>query len=81
MDISIKKSDDYENIYSVNPLYLIIYKADGYIQAENGKKYLIFASKEKEVLKKYTERWDKNRYLIKTIKGGKVGKYEKWWNK
>ena len=42
--IAIKKIDDYENIYSVNPLYLRINHADGYIEAKNGNKYLIFDS-------------------------------------
>ena len=35
--ITIKKLDDYENIDNVNPLYLIIGKADGYIEENNGK--------------------------------------------
>ena len=30
--ITIKKIDDYENIYSVNPLYSIIVHASGYIE-------------------------------------------------
>ena len=30
--ITVKKIDDYENIYSVNPLYLIIGKIDGFIE-------------------------------------------------
>ena len=30
--ITIKKIDDYENIYSVNPLYLIVDHASGYIE-------------------------------------------------
>ena len=77
--VTIKKIHDYENIH--NPFYLIIYKADGNTDAENGKKYLIFASKQKEVLTKYTESWDKIKYLIRTINGGKVDEYEKWWKK
>ena len=28
----LKKVDDYENIYSVNPLYLIVNHADEYIE-------------------------------------------------
>ena len=36
--ITIEKIDDYENIISVNPLYLIIGKADGYIKENNEKK-------------------------------------------
>ena len=30
--LDISKNDDYENIYSVNPLYLIIDHASGYIE-------------------------------------------------
>ena len=48
---------DYGNIHSVNTLYLIINEVDGYIEENNGNKYLIFASadKNKEILTKYTE--------------------------
>ena len=63
MDISIyyieyittKSINDYENITSVNPLYLIINDIYGYIEESNGNKCLSFAStdKNKEVLKKY----------------------------
>ena len=37
--ITIKKIDDYENIYSVNPSYLMIGKELGHIQENNGNKY------------------------------------------
>ena len=30
--ITIKKIDDYENIYSVNPLYLLVNHSNGYIE-------------------------------------------------
>ena len=40
--ITIKKIDDYENIYSVNYLYLIIAHARGYIEEKGVNKYLIF---------------------------------------
>ena len=58
--ITIKKIDDFENIHSVNSLYLMIGKLDGYIKENNGDKYLVFDSTDenKEVLKKYTELWD-----------------------
>ena len=58
--ITIKKIDDYESIYSVNPLYLRINHASGYIEERNGNKYLIFDSvdENKEVLRKYAEVWD-----------------------
>ena len=39
--IMIKKFDDYENIHSVNPLYLIINSATGYFKEKNGEEYLI----------------------------------------
>ena len=49
--ITIKKIDEYENIHSVNPLYLIIVEVNGLIQEENGSKYLVFdtTSENKEV--------------------------------
>ena len=52
-DITIKKIDDYENIQSVNPLFLIITHANGYIEEKNENKYLIFDSTDenKELLK------------------------------
>ena len=42
--ITIKKIDDCENIYSVNPLYLIIAYGNGYIEEKGVNKYLIFYS-------------------------------------
>ena len=58
--IAIKKFDDCENIYSVNPLYLIINKVGGHIEENIKSKYLVFDStyENNEVLKKYTELWD-----------------------
>ena len=42
--ITIKKIDDYENIHSVNPLYLMIGKVIGHIEKNNGNKCLVFDS-------------------------------------
>ena len=42
--ITIKKIGNCENSYSVNPLYLRITHASGYIEEINGNKYLIFDS-------------------------------------
>ena len=44
-------------IYSVNPLCFIIGEVDGYIEKNDGNKYLVFASidKNNEVLTKYTK--------------------------
>ena len=52
--ITIKKIDDYKSAYSVNPLYLQVNHANGYIEEKNGNKYLIFddfVSENKELLK------------------------------
>ena len=40
--IKIKKIDDYENIDSVNPLYLMIGKVNGHFEEKNGSKYSVF---------------------------------------
>ena len=52
--ITIKTISDCENIYSVNPLYLIINHVNGYIEEKVANKCLIFDSKDeiKELLKK-----------------------------
>ena len=49
--ITIKSISDYEYINSVNPLYLIIGEVDGYIEENNGNKYLTFASIDKKLKK------------------------------
>ena len=53
--ITIRKIGDYENINSVNPLYLCITHASGYIEEINENKYFVFDSTDenKELLKKY----------------------------
>ena len=50
----------------------MIGKVDGHIEENNGDKYLVFGStdKNKEVFKKYTE-WDGIKNEIETIKLGK----------
>ena len=45
--ITIKKFSDFENINSVNPLYLIIHSATGHLKEKNGEQYLILDSTEK----------------------------------
>ena len=42
-------------INSVNPLYVFIDKADGYIEESNGNKRYFLLVKNKDTLKKYTE--------------------------
>ena len=70
--ITIKSISDYENINSVNPLSFIIGEIDGYIEENNGNKYLTFAStdKNKIVLEKYIKLWDEIKYHIQTINTG-----------
>ena len=52
--ITIKKIDDCKNIHGVNPLYLFVNHASGYIEEKGVNKYLIFDSTDenKELLKK-----------------------------
>ena len=64
--------DDYENIHSVNPLYLIIHSATGHFEEKNGEKYLIIDSTDK-----YEEVFSGIRSEIKTLNGGKELFYEK----
>ena len=69
--ITIKKIDECETIPSVNPLYLRINHASGYIEEKNGSKYLIFDSvdENKETLKKYAGVWDGIKNKTKAING------------
>ena len=59
------------NIHSVNLPYLIYNEVDGYIKEINGNKYLVFFStdKNKEILAKYTELWNKIKDTIEEIDG------------
>ena len=75
--ITIKKIDDYESIYSVNPLYLRINHASGYIEEKNRNKYLIFVDENKEVLKKYADVQDGIKNKIKAVNGGEQNDYGK----
>ena len=67
--ITIKKIDDYENIYSVNPLYLFIAHASGYIEEKGENKYLVFDSTDenKELLKNYNDVFNGIKNKIKKI--------------
>ena len=81
--ITVKKIDDYENIYSVNPLLNFVDHASGYIEEKGVNKYLVFdsmefhsAGKNKELLKKYNDVFNGIRHKIKKISGGECD-YEK----
>ena len=76
--ITIKKIDDCENIYSVNPLYLLVNHANGYIEEKGVNKYLIFDSTDenKELLKKYNDVWNEIKNKIEEVGTGECD-YEK----
>ena len=63
------KDTKYVKINSVNPLYLIFNKVNGYFEKINGNKYLALVptNKSKERIKKYEELWSKIRDLIMSI--------------
>ena len=75
----LKKIGDCKNIYSVNPLHLIIGEVDEHIEENNGNKYSVFdfTDENKEVLKRYTRLQDGIKNEIETISGGKNGEYGK----
>ena len=80
---TIKKIDDYENTYSVNPLYLIIAHAVGCTERSSTEergvnKYLVFDSTDenKELLKKCNDVFNGIRDKIKEINSGQCY-YEK----
>ena len=70
--ITIKSCGNYENIFSRNPLYLIINSATGYFKEKNDEKYLILDSTEK-----YEEAFSDIISEIKTSNGGKELFHEK----
>ena len=73
-----KKNDDYESIYSLNPLYLRIDHASRYIEEKNRNKYLNFdpGDENKELLKKYNDVWNGMKNKIKEVSSGECD-YEK----
>ena len=64
---SYKDIDDCKNINGVNPLYLNITHANGYIEEKGVNKYLVFDSTDenKELLKKYNDVFNGIRDKIK----------------
>ena len=76
--LQLKKLMIVKNIYSVNPLYLLINHANGYIEEKGVIKYLIFDSTDetKELLKKYNDVWNRIKDKIKEVSNDKYD-YEK----
>ena len=63
------KDSKYVKINSVNPLYLVINKLNGYFKEINGSKYLTLVptDESKEKIKKSGELWNEIRVLIRSI--------------
>ena len=63
------KDSKYIKINSLNPLYLIDSKMNGYFEEINENKYLTLVptNESKEITKKYKELWSKIRDLIRSI--------------
>ena len=89
--VTIKQRKYYNNISSVNPLYLRINEMIGHfkcnfiecnsiecnsIEEKNKNKYLVLDDN-KEVLKKYEEVWEGIKKEIETINGGEKIEYGK----
>ena len=66
-------------VNSVNPLYLMINRIDGFIEEKEGDKYLNISVTErnKEVLEKYSEIWNGIKDCIEKINNNKLGEYDK----
>ena len=76
--VYITKKDEYK-INSVDPLYLLIDKIDGFAEEKEGSEYLniFLTDSNSEVLKKYAEVWTRIKDHIKKINNGKLGEYDK----
>ena len=82
--VTIKKIGDYNNINSVNPLYLMINEMIGHfecnsIEEKNENKYLVLddLDENKEVLNKYEEAWEGIKKQIETINSDEKIEYGK----
>ena len=66
-------------VNSVNPLYLMINRIDGFIEEKEGDKYLNISCtyKNSELLTKYSEVWNGIKDSIKKINDSGLGEYEK----
>ena len=82
--VTIKKIGDYNNIDSVNPLYLMINEMIGHfecnsIEEKNKNEYLVLDEIDgnKKVLNKYEEVWEGIKKEIETINSGEKIEYGK----
>ena len=74
----VTKKDEYK-INSVNPLYLLVHRIDGFTEEKEGDKYLDIASTDtnSEVLKRYSEVWNGIKDCIEKINSSKSREYHK----
>ena len=77
--VTIKKIGDYNNINSVNPLYLMINEMIGHFEEKNENKYLVLVEidENKKVLEKYKEVWEGIKKEIETINSEEKIEYGK----
>ena len=77
--VTIKKIGDYNNINSVNPLYLIINEMIGHFTKNNEIKHLVLddIGENKEILEKYEEVWEDIKKEIEIINSGEKIEYGK----
>ena len=81
--VTVKKIANYNNINSVNLLYLMINEMIGHFEEKNENKYLVLddIDENKEVLKKYEEVWEGIKKEIEAINSGKKIEYRKDFKK
>ena len=72
------KNPEYK-INSVNPIYLMINRIDGFIEEKNGDKYLYIASTDR--FKKYPEVWNGIKDSVKKINNSGLAEYDKDYKK
>ena len=71
--MTIKKIGDYNNINSVNPLYLMINEMIGHFEVKNENKYLVLDEKdENKALNKYEDVSEGIKKEIETISSEKI---------
>ena len=77
--ITIRKIDDCENIWSINPLYLLVNHASWYIEKKRKLilDFLWFCYWKQRVTKKYADGWNGIKNEIKAINHGEENHYGK----
>ena len=77
--VTLKEIANYNDINSVNPLYLMIDEMVGHFEEKNGNKYLVLndTDENKKVSKKYKEFWESAKKEIETINASEKIEYGK----